>query len=96
MTDRQAIWVFVNGGKLDEILCNLAKIELIESAENADEILTQEHLAIAYGLGRKRLIRTAQALGIDDQLKEILKNKRQLRKTCTVSGTKEIHSDNTQ
>jgi len=96
MTDRQAIWVFVNGGVLDRKLCEIIKRLLIESAEYADEILTQKHLADTYGLGRKRLIRMTQALGITEQLKEILKNKRKSRKGCAVCGAQEMHSENVE
>ena len=96
MTNRQAIWVYIDGGWLDQKLCNIIRQALLESAEFTEEIRTQDHLARAHGFGRKRLIRTAQALGITDELKKILKTKRATRKTCMICGMQESNTENVQ
>lgn len=96
MTDRQAIWIFVNGGAFDQTICDFAVKLLMTPVESDGDILTQDDLARAHGIGRKRLIRTAQALGITEELKEILKNKRKSRKSCSICGAQEMHSENVQ
>jgi len=86
MTDKRAIWIYLNGGKLDKKLCNIAREELFNTAFYEDEILTQQQLADFYTMERSRLVRFAQSLGISDRLNKILKDKRKSRKGCAICG----------
>jgi hypothetical protein len=94
MPDRKAIWIFIEGSQLDRKLCDIMRKSLLEIAENDPAITTQQDLANHLGIDRTGVIRRAQTLGIAEQLKKILKNKRELRKACEISNMQKVYSEN--
>jgi len=86
MIDKRAIWIYLDGGKLDQYLCDSARLVLLNTAKSDESITTQQHLADFHKMERSRLVRLAQSLGISAQLNKILKDKRKSRKGCAICG----------